>query len=91
MKDLSQIAITTGIIVSTILTIGWKAYAEDKIDSQIVEKLKPIAQKVDSNSKRIEQVDYQGKQMLYLIKQMAGKKAVAEMEEQTRIFKPEAQ
>ena len=88
MNNLGQLIITAGTIVVFFVGAGWKLYAEDKIDLQIEEKLAPIEKDVKDNSKAIEQVDYQTKQTLFLLKQMAGATAVRNMEEQTAIFKP---
>jgi len=87
-SKITQLAILIAGIVMFIVGASWKLYAEDKIDSQIVLKLKPIKDKVDSNSKQIKQIDFQGKQTLVLMKKIAGAKAVQEMEEETAIFKP---
>ena len=86
---LTQLSFMIGTIIVFVAGAGWKLWAKDAIDQQIAEQLKPIASKVDSNSTKIKSIDYQTKQTLYLIKKLAGSKAVREMEEETSIFNPE--
>ena len=97
MNSLGQLIVTSSTIVAFIVGVGWKVYAEDKVDLQIDIKLIPIEEAVkdnsdaiEDNSEAIEKVDYQGKQILFLMKQVAGAKAVRKMEEETAIFKPRA-
>ncbi len=89
VRNVIETLTIVGTAVGVLGTVGWKAYAEDKIDQQISEKLKPIEVKVDSNIKDIKHLKYESRQQLYLLKKIAGKEAVKEMEEETEIFKPE--
>ena len=86
---LTQLSFMIGTIIVFVAGAGWKLWAKDAIDSQIAEQLKPIVVKVDSNSSKIEHINYQTKQTLYLMKKLAGSKAVKEMESETEMFKPE--
>ena len=95
MNSLGQLIVTSSTIVAFLGCAAWKIYAEDKVDLQIDVKLVPIEEAVkdnsdaiEENSEAIEVVDYQGKQILFLMKQVAGAKAVRKMEEETAIFKP---
>lgn len=83
-----QLASTTCAVMVIVATVTWKAYAEDKIDEQIKIQTTPIKQMVDKNAKKIEQIEFTGKQTLFLLKKMASKKDVKSMEEQTEIFRP---
>lgn len=89
VKSVGQ-TFTTMVGVFTILGfLVWKGYAEDKIDLQIEAKIAPIIKKVEAHSKDIKHIKFNVTQLLYLAKKTAGKKAVREMEEETKIFAPE--
>lgn len=88
LSGIGKQALTFFSIATIVCGVVWKAYAEDKIDSQIKTQIKPIISQVEKNTKKLKDIDYQTKQTLFLIKKMVGKKAVREMEEETEIFKP---
>lgn len=85
---LGQLMILISGIVGFLFAAGWKLYAEDKVDLQISVQTSPIEDKVDENTHKIEQIEFMGKQTLVLLKKVATKKDVREMEEETEMFRP---
>lgn len=99
-KDVKDrgLLITIGTVipsVAIVCTLLWNTYAQPKVDATIAAKIKPIQEKVDSLYAMVIQLQntdkkfvFHNQQMIFLLKRLAGKKAVKEMEEETEIFKP---
>jgi hypothetical protein len=88
---LAAIVPTVGVVFSMV----WYTYAQPKVDTLINKKTAPIEEKVDTLFAMVSQLQkadkqqvFHNQQMIYLLKKIAGKKAVKEMEEETLIFKP---
>lgn len=98
-KDVKGLLMTVGAVVPTVglvCTLLWNTYAQPRVDSSIDKKIKPIKEKVDTLHYMVVQLQkadkeqmFHNQQMIFLLKKVAGKKAVKEMEEETRIFKPQ--
>lgn len=89
LKTIPGFLISIGIVVSFVVWISWQAYGRDTVDVQIDKKLAPVIKTQKEQGKRIEQINFKVNQTLVLLKKIAPKRAVREMEEETEIFKPE--
>ena len=85
-----------GIVITFTVGILWKVYAEPRNQTQIDSTLAPvlvnigkIKDKAKKQDKKIEDLSFESKQQLFLLKTIAGEKAVSKMEEVTEIFKPD--
>ena len=85
-----------GFVITFIVGIFWTVYAEPRNQKQIDSALTPvlvnigkIKDKSKIQDKKIEDLSFESKQQLFLLKTIAGKEAVIEMEEVTKIFKPD--
>ncbi len=78
-----------------VFAAGWKLYAEENVDRRIERALKPVIVMVKANriatqrnADALEQVDFNTKQILLILKKTNKKSVIKEVEEETEQFRP---
>jgi len=96
VKDQTRMIPVVVMILAGTGILVWNVYAKDKVQeivkadtAQIWTEVIKLKKDVKTNKKNIKKIKFGNIQMLYLMKKIAGKKAVKEMEEDTEMFKPE--
>jgi len=88
------IAVVTAVVIFG--TIGWEVFGEEKTREVAKAELKPLEEKVDSNTVQIKKldgkisdIDFQTKKILLILEKTSSKRVVRDVEREVERFRPE--
>ena len=95
-KDQLKLMSLITSVTSVLVVFVWYSYGQPKVKTIVKDSTDDIwtdvyklKEDVKENNKKIKEVAFETHQTLYLMRGLAGKKAVEEMEEATEMFRPE--